>query len=78
MSISTTTSADRLVSRSVTYSRPRRALTGQFTVRSWSPGVYARMSAYSTPGPCLRVRWVPRRSGSSVRGIRISCGSVTG
>ncbi|COW58929.1 Uncharacterised protein [Mycobacterium tuberculosis] len=56
MSINTTTSAARSVNRLVTCSRPRRALTTQFTARSWSPGTYGRMSAYSTPGPTCRVR----------------------
>ena len=52
-STSTTTSAARSVSRSVTCSLPRRALTDQFTVRNWSPGKYSRTSAYSTPGPMV-------------------------
>ena len=30
------------------------------------------MSAYSTPGPMCRVRWVPRRSGNSVCGIAVA------
>ena len=36
------------------------------------------MSAYSTPGPMWRVRWVPRRSSNSVRGIAVDCGGATG
>ena len=77
-SISTTTSAARSVSRSVTCRLPRRALTGQLTVRNWSPGTYRRISAYSTPGPMCRVRWVPSRSSSSVRGIAVDCGGANG
>ena len=36
------------------------------------------MSAYSTPRPTFRVRCVPSRSSSSVRGSRVSCGGATG